>query len=101
MADASRRLTLETCPDAESRGLLLAAGDLKARFKLFDLAEAAYWRARDKESTSADEWRAVAMLFHAEMYLKDRLAYQLFPPPGPLAIRLPVDSEAVPARGAE
>lgn len=54
------------------RRLLCAAGDVKARLMLIDLAESAY------TSGALD---ASASLMHAEYYLKDRLAYELYPAP--------------------
>jgi hypothetical protein len=62
----------EMYADPIAHGLIFAAHDLEARFFLLDLGEREY---------NAGNMRGSARLWHAEMYLKDRLAYQLFPPP--------------------
>ncbi len=61
-----------TIKDVEGRSLLRRQADLAARFILIDLTELTYaW----------GEHEASAILFHAEMYLADRLSYMLNPPP--------------------
>ena len=61
----------------ERLSLIMRAGDIRARLMLLDLCEVEYNRKN---------WRGSACLFHAEMYLKDRLAYELYPPPDKFAI---------------
>jgi hypothetical protein len=58
--------------DLEGRSLIWCAGDLAARLALLNLSETCYEEGFDRGS---------GMLFHAEMYLADRLAYELHPPP--------------------
>lgn len=58
--------------DPEARRLIFAAADIKARWLLINMAEREY---------DSGNLRACARLFHAAMYLEDRLAYQLYPPP--------------------
>jgi hypothetical protein len=52
------------------------AADLKARFKLIDLAESIY-TGPGKTAENA----AVASLFHAACYLEDRIVYEMKPHP--------------------
>ena len=70
--------------------MIFRACDLEARFDLMDRYEREY-DAGNKEGA--------CMLFHAEMYLKDRRAYQLNPPPFKTAIPVeflfPAETEAV------
>lgn len=61
--------------------LIRRAGDIKARMILTDLCDSTY---HDGLLDGA------AILFHAEMYLKDRLIYELFPPPFRNAIPMDV-----------
>ena len=57
--------------DAEGRSLLGRTGDLQARFWLNDLAE----------SVLLISPLGCCTLIHAERYLSDRLAYELYPWP--------------------
>ena len=75
----SNLITLATAPDAESRSLLLRAGDLRARFLLLDIAEEAYSDGLRMEAARA---------LHACDYLADRLQYELYPPPSKSMIRI-------------
>lgn len=68
--------------EAERVSLICRAGDLKARMLLLDLAEAEYNRGNKASA---------AKLLHAMDYLKDRLVYQIDPPPSPSHIRMPFD----------
>jgi hypothetical protein len=52
------------------------AADMKARFKLLDLAESIYTGPGDTAENAA-----VASLFHAVCYLEDRVAYEMNPHP--------------------
>lgn len=65
--------------DREDRRIIFGYGDLRARCFLLDRAEKEY----DLGNT-----QGCAVLFHAEMYLADRMRYQLAPP-DKLAIPLP------------
>lgn len=64
-------------PDTKAHELIFRQGDLDARFRLMDLMDAEY---------DVGNHEGCAALFHAEMYLSDRLAYQLWPPPYRMAI---------------
>ena len=68
--------------DAERVSLICRTGDLKARILLLDLAESEYNRGNKASA---------AKLLHAMDYLKDRLVYQIDPPPSPSHIRMPFD----------
>jgi len=59
------------------------AADLKARFKLIDLAESIYVGPGNTAENDA-----VASLFHAACYLEDRIAYEMEPHPKGM-IRMP------------
>lgn len=74
MAPRRRRIAGEA---AERDRLIWRGGDLQARYLLIRLSEDAYRRG---------ELEACAMLYHAEMYLADRLAYALSPSPSKWAI---------------
>ena len=58
--------------DAEGRGLLARAADLRARMILLDMAESEYAGGNLKGS---------CVLIHAMEYLKDRISYELWPWP--------------------
>lgn len=58
--------------DAEGRSLTWRAGDLRARFMLNKMARLAW---------DHDYKRLCCTLLHAERYLSDRLAYELYPWP--------------------
>jgi hypothetical protein len=64
----------------EARALFRRACDLKARFFLNRIAS--------EESERGGDLGVVALLVHAEIYLSDRLAYELYPPPSKMAIPL-------------
>lgn len=64
-------------PDPVARRLIFRASDMKARLLLVLLSEKEY---------DAGNLEGSAALFHAEMYLSDRLAYELDPPPHKYAI---------------
>jgi hypothetical protein len=63
--------------DPRAHELIFRQADLDARLLLMDRMDEEYEK-RNMEGTAA--------LFHAEMYLSDRLAYQLWPPPSRFAI---------------
>lgn len=74
-----KNFNIKQLTDAEGASLFFRATDLKARFFLNRVA--------------TEEWEAgnrsiVAPLIHGEMYLADRLAYALSPPPFPSAVRV-------------
>ncbi len=58
--------------DAEGRSLIWRAADLRARFILLHRAEVLFEQGEN---------RAACTLIHALEYLKDRLAYELYPWP--------------------
>jgi hypothetical protein len=65
--------------DAEGRSLAFRAGDLCARFLLNDLLMPLY----DEEA-----FGGCSILFHAMVYLEDRLTYELYPwPMGKIRVR--------------
>lgn len=72
------------------RELIFQACDLEARFDLMDSFEREYDEG-NKEGAGT--------LFHAELYLKDRRAYELNPPPFkgaiPVEFLFPGGSEAI------
>ena len=70
--------------DLEGRSLIFRSGDLQSRLALIDMAK------REYDTGNMD---GSAMLMHAEMYLADRLAYTLFPPPFRSAIPLQYSME--------
>lgn len=73
-----------------AREMIFRACDLEARFDLIDAAEREY---------DLDNKEGACTLFHAEMYLKDRRAYQLNPPPFktamPVEFLFPAETEAI------
>jgi hypothetical protein len=69
--------------DPRARGIFFTYDDLRARCFLVDRAE--------KEYDSGNK-QGCAVLFHAEMYLADRVSYESDPPPDKLAIPLPQGS---------
>lgn len=58
--------------DNVGRDLLMREGDVVARLHLLDLSEAQY---------DAGELDGSAMLLHAELYLADRIGYEMAPAP--------------------
>jgi hypothetical protein len=74
-----RRSLLTDYTDPEAHAILFRGYDLQARFLLLDLAEREY---------NVENYEGTAKLIHAMLYLEDRLAYELFPPPGKYAIPL-------------
>jgi hypothetical protein len=72
------------------RELIFRDCELEARFDLFDRAEREY---------GAGNIDGFGTLFHAEMYLKDRRAYELNPPPFKTAVPVefvfPAETEAI------
>lgn len=60
-----------------AREMIFRACDLEARFDLMDRFEREY---------DAGNREGACMLFHAELYLRNRHAYQLDPPPFKTAI---------------
>ena len=66
--------------DAEARSLVFRQADLMARLFLIENSE------REYEAGNLD---GAGTLFHAELYLSDRMAYALWPPPfkGAIPIR--------------
>lgn len=76
---------MQKLSDLDEQGLRLVfrAGDISARHLLMNWAEEEY---------GLKHWRASAMCFHAEMYLADRLAYELHPPPTKFAIPTPAEN---------
>ena len=66
--------------DPNARALFFRACDLKARFFLN--------RVAIEIERAGGDLAPIAMLIHAEMYLSDRLAYELYPPPSKMAIPL-------------
>ena len=71
-----------------ARELIFRACDLEARFDLID---------RSMREYDAGNLEGACMLFHAEMYLEDRRAYELAPPPFKTAIpvEFAFESEAI------
>ena len=84
-------IDLSRYPVLVAASLARREGDLIARDLLLDLAEAVYGEMR-RPSQELLKCRAVTVLMHAEIYLEDRLLYQLYPPPNKLAVL--VESEA-------
>jgi hypothetical protein len=68
----------------ERLSLIMRSGDLSARFKLLDLAEREY---------ELKNWDGCACLMHAMMYLTDRLAYEVNPPPTKHSILLTLTAD--------
>ena len=60
-------------------------GDEKARYLLRQRIVSVYDEMADPDQELL-KCRAVTVLMHAEIYLQDRLLYQLYPPPDKLAV---------------
>jgi hypothetical protein len=74
--------------DAEGKSLTWRAGDLRARKLLIDVGEAVY---------NSGEKRGACTLIHAQEYLKDRLAYELYPwPKNCVPINFGVEADSAP-----
>jgi hypothetical protein len=67
--------------DPEARRVIFTYDDLRARCFLVDRAEKEYGLGTKQ---------GCALLFHAEMYLADRVSYELDPSRDKLAIPLPL-----------
>lgn len=75
--------------DEQGRRIFFRGGDLMARFWLNDMTMLEF---------DAKNFEGVAMLFHAERYLSDRLSYELSPWPKGMMKVESEDAYALPER---
>lgn len=91
MMQAWKALNMEEFTALEAVIEARRKGDNQAKYLLRQLAVSVYDEI-ENPATELLKCRAVTVLVHAEIYLGDRLLYQLYPPPNKLATL--VESEA-------